>query len=75
MSRETYSRHRFNKLSSKVPDVSTIGIARFKQILRIKDGAIHDKKAEICELREKLGDLRLVINMMIRGINQMEPIQ
>jgi len=65
MLRETYSKHRFNRISSKIPDVSTIGQARLKQILKFKDNALHDKKAEIFELRKKLEDFRLVINMMV----------
>lgn len=75
MLRETYSKHGINRLSSKIPEVSTIGHAMMKNLLKIKDNAIHDKKVEICELREKVEDLRLVINMMVRGINQMEVIQ
>ncbi len=76
MSRETFSKHKFNKISSKFPgQPQTTSWVLLEKILRARDDAIHDKKAEICELREKNGDLRLVINMMIRGINQMEVIQ
>lgn len=69
MLRETYSKHEINRLSSKIPKVSTIGHAMMKNLLKIKDNAIHDKKVEICQLREKVEDLQLVVNMMVAEFN------
>jgi len=72
MSRETYSKHKFNKISSIFQgQTQTLGPSRLDKILQARDDAIHDKKAEICELREKNENLRFVINKM----SQMEAIQ
>jgi len=71
MLRETYSKHKFNKISSKFQgQMQSISGFRLERILKARDDAIHDKKAEIFVLREKLGDLRLVINMMIQESNK-----
>lgn len=72
--RETYLNPKFDKGSIKIPEGGSIGSFRLKKILRLKDEAIHDKKAEICKLRETNDDLRLAINMMVRGINNMQVI-
>jgi len=67
MLRETYSKNKFNKISS-VYQAKPQSLSGFKleRILKARDDALHDKKAEIYQLREKLVDLKLVINMMIR---------
>lgn len=69
MRREMYPKVKFNPVSVKVPDFGSVGILRLKKILQVKDEAIHDKKAEICRLREQVGDLKLLVNMMIRESN------
>jgi len=57
MLRETYSKDKFNKISSTYQgQVQTVGGGRLDKILQARDNALHDKKAEICELREKLAD-------------------
>lgn len=57
--------------SADLKDLQTFGVARVKELMRVKDNIIHDKKAEICKLREENDILLEVIRMMVRGINKM----
>jgi len=51
--------------------IQTLENVRRRELFRIKDNIIHDKKAEICALREERDRFLEVIKMMIRGINNM----
>ena len=51
--------------------IQTLGNVRVRELFRIKDNMIHDKKAEICALREERDRFLEVIKIMLRGSNNM----
>lgn len=71
MQRPSYPKIKFNGNPLTVEEINKLSNGRVRATIRNRDNAIHNKKAEICSLREKIDDLGEVINMMVRAINNM----
>jgi len=70
---ETVPKQNFVKVTTpkELESLQTFGVGRVRELIRVKDNIIYDKKAEICALREKNDRLLEVIKMMVRGISNM----
>lgn len=71
--KDTYPKERFDRCitDKEIAEQTCFSSARVKVLMHVKNNIIHDKKAEICMLREKNESLVEVIRMMVRGINNM----
>lgn len=64
---ETFPRQKFLMVisSADLKNKQTLGVAKVKELMRVKDNIIHDKKAEICGLREEIENLKALIEWLM----------
>lgn len=63
--RETYSKIKYCNYPYSSDEIRNINDRRLKATFRTKDNIIHDKKAEIYQLREEIENLKALIEWLM----------